>query len=189
MGLQIVTPPAAEPVTLENAKEFLSIEAADTTFDSLIDGFIGAAREQIEAVTGRSLAAQTYVLTLDEFSDAIELPRGPVTAVEWVRFIDLDGAAQTIADSDYTVDLSSDPQWIVRNSSAQWPRTLDAINVVSIRYTAGYAALPGPLRTAILLMVGDMFAFRETAAVGSAATRLPTSTQIDHLLANYRVWL
>ena len=46
-----IAEPASEPVTLPEAKEFLSIEADETEFDALIGAFIGAAREQIEAVT------------------------------------------------------------------------------------------------------------------------------------------
>ena len=43
--------------------------------------------------------------------------------------------------------------------------------------------------TAMLLMTADLFANRETVVTGTGAQKVPTSMQVDALLANYRIWL
>jgi uncharacterized phiE125 gp8 family phage protein len=59
----LLTGPAAEPISLARAKEFLRVEHdAD---DDLIQSLIGAARGFIEADTRRALITQTWRLTFD----------------------------------------------------------------------------------------------------------------------------
>lgn len=154
MGLTVVTPPAEYPVTLEEAREQCRITNTDS--DARLTGFIAAATAHVEKVLGLSLMERTYRLTLDAFSDYIELPRGPVQSVTSVQYTDEDGVTQTVATADYTVDLTSNRQWIVRNSDATWPTPLDAVNVVTVEYVAGYSTLPAEfddVKAAILLTV------------------------------------
>jgi uncharacterized phiE125 gp8 family phage protein len=92
MPLTIITPPAAEPVTVEEAKSFARVEDADE--DALIETLITAAREHVEQATGRSFVVSTYGLTLRCFEpDVIRLPRSPLVSVESVTYRDRDGAS------------------------------------------------------------------------------------------------
>lgn len=142
MGLSLVTPPAATIVTLAEVKRYARI--LDNSFDDLLTDYIAAAQSQIETAMGRCLAPQTWKLTIDEFSDPIVLRKGPVTAVTSVKYFDTAGFQQTANPALYTLDLISDPQWIVLNANATWPDTLDAINAVEITFTAGYADVNNP---------------------------------------------
>lgn len=151
MGLSLVTPPASYPVTRAEAKERARIEGEVS--DSAVDGLIAASTKFIEDYLGRSLMSQTWKLTLDAFTDSILLPRGPVQSVTSIDYFDTSGNAQTVATSVYTLDNSSDPQWVVRNSTASWPATLDAVNAVSVTFVSGYAALPESIKLALLLMI------------------------------------
>lgn len=154
MGLTLVTPPTEYPVTLAEAKAQCRIVNDDS--DARLTAFIAAATAHVEKTLGVSLMERSYRLTLDAFSDAIELPRGPVQSVTSVQYVDEDGATQTVATSDYTVDLVSRSAWIVRNSDATWPDLLDAVNVVTVEYVAGYDTLPADfddVKAAILLTV------------------------------------
>src|SRR5713226_3401115 len=63
--LQVETPPAAEPISLTDAKNFLRVEITDD--DTLIGYLITAAREAVEAFTGRSLVNKGYLQCLDSF--------------------------------------------------------------------------------------------------------------------------
>ncbi len=139
MGLQLVTPAAGLLVTLDEAKLACRIDdTMGTAEDAWLTRKIASVSSQIEAFTGRALMEQGWQLVLDAFSDAIELPRGPVIDIVHVKYDDPEGDEQTLDASAYTLDLVSDPQWIVRNSDADWPELLDAINVVRITFTAGY---------------------------------------------------
>lgn len=151
MGLTLVTPPTEWPVTVEEARAQCRIINADS--DARLMGFVKAATAHVETTLGVSLTARTYRLTLDAFSDAIELPRGPVQEVTAVQYVDADGETQTVATADYTVDLVSSSPWVVRNSDASWPTTLNAVNAVTVEYTAGFETVPEDIKAAILLTI------------------------------------
>lgn len=142
MGLSLVTPPSATIVTLDEVKRYARV--LDTSFDALLTDYIGAAQAQIETAMGRCLAPQTWKLTIDEFTDPIVLRKGPVSAVSSVKYYDTAGQLQTASASLYSLDLISDPQWIVLNGTASWPATLDAVNAVEITFVAGYADANSP---------------------------------------------
>lgn len=185
MGIKVITAPVLFAVTLAEAKAFLGVE--DDAHDTAIQTAIEAATGTIEGHTGRSVCAQVLELWLDSFEDAMLLPRGPVSAVTSVKYSDIAGAEQTAAGSLYTADLVSDPAWVVRNSAAAWPATLDGINAVRIRYSAGYASVPAKIRQAALLLAGHWFANREAVVTGTIATELPLG--VEWLLHDFRVWL
>lgn len=182
MGLTVLTPPTIWPVTLAETKIHLRVE--DTTEDALITTYIHAATQHIEQALGLTIAQKQYRLKLDALSDVIELPRGPVISIDAATYLDANGGSQTLNPASYTVDLSSDTQWIVRNSGATWPTTLAGVNAVTIDFTAGYVTAPDDLRAAILLLVGHWFANRETAVVGITTTELPFATMA--LMQPYR---
>lgn len=165
MGLTVITPATATIVTLAEAK--LILRVLDASFDDLLTAHIAAAQAQVEGVMGRCLAPQTWRLTLDAFSDAIRLPKSPVTSVT-VRYYDLAGSLRTADPALYTLDLVSDPQWIVLNADESWPDTLDAVNAVQIDFDAGFPDLTSnaaiAARNAIIAMVGCWF---EDGAIGT----------------------
>ena len=184
-----IAEPASEPVTLEEAKEFLSIAADETEFDALIGAFIGAAREQIEAVTGTRLVEQSVELRADGWSDLLHLPTGPVSAIEAVSYVDGDGVLQVVDAGSYEMGGAGLSQMITTTAGSSWPSgARRAQGSIHVRLTVGYAKLPRPLWTAMLLMVGDLFAFRETAVTGTVAAKIPVSTTVEAMLTNHRIW-
>ena len=93
-----ITAPAFEPLSLSEAKAHLRVDVADE--DALITALITAARQYIEARTGRMLPQRNFVVELDGFPDGgadIVLPFPPVTAVASVSYFDTLGATQTLA--------------------------------------------------------------------------------------------
>lgn len=157
MGLTVVTPATTRPVSLADAKAWARVEASG--HDGLIDDLIDQACAKVEELTGRMLGEVEFRLSLDAFSDAIELPRGPVSEVSAVGYIDTAGAPQTVDAGDWTLDLASTPQWVVRNADATWPEVLDAVNVVTVDFVAGYteATVPASLRRAVMTLVARWY--------------------------------
>jgi uncharacterized phiE125 gp8 family phage protein len=155
-------------VTLDEARTMCRVDPGDPR-EGLLELAIAAATGHVENHCGRSLMAQGWELTLDAFSDAIRIPRGPVTAVTAVVYTDPDGAEQTVDTATYSVDLVSDPQWVVLNAETSWPDTLDAVNAVRIRYTAGYDPLPAPITQAVHVLVRAWF--DDPAAAAPRAVR------------------
>lgn len=183
-----VTPPAEEPVSLEQAKEYLSIGEGETTFDGVLGAFVSAAREHVESVTGTRLAEQTVELRASTFGDLERLPIGPVQDVTGIVYDDAAGIAQTIAGEAFELAGAGLEQGIRPAYGANWPVARAVEGSIRITATIGYTATPGPVRVAILRMVADMFANRETVAAGTM-NQVLDSAQIMALLANYRIWL
>jgi uncharacterized phiE125 gp8 family phage protein len=173
MPLSLVTPPATEPLSLDDAKLHLQVDgdAENVTIDALVY----AAREWLENFTGRALIQQTWDLKLDSFADcdyfregAIWLPKPPVTAVSSVTYVDTAGVSQTWSSSEYQTDLPSGPH--ARRARIQpaygytWPTTRDQPNAVTIRFVAGYGttaeSVPSLLVTAMKLLIGQWFQHR-----------------------------
>jgi uncharacterized phiE125 gp8 family phage protein len=165
MSIDVVTPPASEPVSLAEAKLFLRID--HTAEDGLIATLIGAAREAVEAGCGRALITRRVRESLDIWRrDAVGgalLGLGPVGGVVAVRLIASNGA-QSIIDSDrYRLEGGRDRPRLVFESGL--PATLRAAGGIEVEYDAGFAedsaGLPVALRLAILQVVGTLYEARQ----------------------------
>ena len=198
MALRLITGPAAEPVTLTEAKEHLRVDhSAD---DALISGMIAAARTYCEHFTARAFVTQTWELVLDKFpTSEIMIPLPPLQSVTSVKYDDSAGNEQTLGALSYDIDTVSQPGWVVP-STAGWPTSIwEGINSVRIRFVAGYdpgtdspidlaANVPQSIKAAILLYVGQLYEQREDIVVGTVVNRVPTGG-IEHLLRQFRVAL
>jgi uncharacterized phiE125 gp8 family phage protein len=190
--LLLVTPPAAEPLLLDEAREHLRVDTDDE--DALIASQLVAARMHIETITGRQLLPATWELQIDGFPDEpITLPRSPVISVESIAHLDGTGALQTLPPTDYQLlagsSPTSDPAQVVPAFGRTWPGVVAMPNAVRVRFVAGYAdedAVPQPLKAAILLVLGDLYANRE-AQVPGAAMQLSANPAVEALLAPYRL--
>lgn len=160
MGIRITVAPSVEPVTLAEAKLHLRVDTSDE--DALIGRLISAAREQAEQELDRAVAPQTLQLLLDEFpSGAILLPRGPVTGITSLQYVDAAGTLQTIASTNYALDDAQIDAWLLPAYGYEWPATRDEANAVRVTYAAGWASCPAAVKQWILLAVGTLYASRE----------------------------
>lgn len=182
-----LTPPAAEPVTLAEAKEFIVVE--DSAADTLISSFIAAARAHVEAVTGTRLVEQVLELRASCFADLERLPIGPVIDVAAIKYDDMDGVEQTLEVEAYELFGAGLEQGIRPVFGGAWPVATYRKGAVRVTVTVGYETLPEPLWLAMLLMAGDMFAHRESTASGGASMAIAIPTRVENLLTNYRIWL
>lgn len=184
-----VTPPAEEPVTLAAAKEFVGIEADEADFDMQLGGFIAAAREHLENLTGTRFIEQAVELRADGFADLERLPIGPVSAVTAIAYDDTAGAEQVLDDAAYELTGAGLERGVRPVFGGSWPAAARRSGAVRVTATVGYAELPRPLWIAILQIVADLFAHRETAVTGSIASPVPAALRVEDALANYRIWL
>ena len=185
--IQVVTPPASEPLTLAEVKEFLRVDHSDD--DATLAIFITAARQLCESYTRLALMPTTFEEYFDDFpqytgtyKDEIRLSRSPVSAVTYVKYIDGNETTITANAADYKTDLISQPARISPDNG--WFGTYETINAVFIRYVAGYAdaaSVPAPLKHGMLLVIGDMYENRT-----DSVKRLPTAA--EYLWNPYRVF-
>lgn len=233
MGLSLITPPAVEPVSLDDAKAFLRVLIDDD--DELISCMITAARQYCEQYTQTQFITATWKQTFDIFPiysglqfpfpffqqlpesavyqagnygylqtpnygvlsppdftkltlpnwGMVSFPQPPLQDVLSIGYLDQNGEEQTVNPDTYVVITDNMPGYVkpVVNggTTTGWPavqpNTSDAVQVT---FTTGYgdsgSAVPGPIKMAIKLMVGQWYENRvptESAkAVEEAVHRL-----------------
>ncbi len=203
MPLQLVTPPAGEPVSLAEAKQHLRVDGGDD--DLLIGSLIIAARQAAETKTGRQLITARWKLVLDAFpgprmqsassvsfglpGHAILLAKCPVQEVVRIEYLDMNGTTQVMPASDYVLDAACEPARITPVFGKTWPPTLPQMGAVSVIFDAGYGAassVPEGLKSWIKLRVGSLYGHREEMSVLSRG-RIDPLPFVDGLLDGFKV--
>lgn len=142
--------PITEPVTLEEAKDYMRLEGFQDVDDSspvefdddddLIESIITSSREAVEKYCGLSLVSKTLTVLLTNKAGMIQLPYGPVVSV--TQLTEEDGTE--IEAENYTV-LGTHHKYL---KSPLYEN-------MYITYTAGYDVdeCPESLKQAILIEV------------------------------------
>jgi uncharacterized phiE125 gp8 family phage protein len=181
----LLTPPAAEPVSLAEAKLYLRIDGADE--DDLVRALIVAARLLIEAASGKLLIHQTWRFVLDAWpvSGTARLPLGPVSQIIAARVFNALGMPTIVAVSALALETGADPPAIWVQSAVPGPgRAVAGIEIdVLAGFGAAGASVPEPFRQAILMMVARWFEQRGDVAQRGDA-RLPAD--VLALITPYR---
>jgi uncharacterized phiE125 gp8 family phage protein len=180
MSLQLLTPPASEPVTLAEAKAHLKLDTSDD--DALVTTLITAARARAEWHTGRAFVTQRWCLRLDEWPhhNAVEIPLPPLVSVEEIAVTDASGIRTVLDPAVYRVDIASAPGRVM---FADHPPSLRRRDCVEVSFTAGYgdaSAVPASVKEAILEIVADLHTHRGDAD--------PVGLSGQALLAPYRMF-
>lgn len=162
MSLQLVTAQTEWAVELPEVKVHLREDG--TSNDAYIQELIYAAQSKIEEEYGLSLNTATYDLLLDEFPDIIEIWKWPVASISSVKYTDGNGDTQTVTSSNYTTDLFRMPARVAPIDTYTWPIPRNSIGAIQVRFVTGFsspAVLPGDIRQALYIIIGDMMDNRE----------------------------
>jgi hypothetical protein len=228
MPLVLVTPPAAEPLTAAEVRARLGLPS--TVLDATITAWIKAEREKLDGAhgtLGRALITQTWDYIGDGFpgwatsfrpffsgerqrdwpewyyDQGISLPLAPVQSIDAVKYLDGDGAEQTVDAAIYRL-VSGDPGLLVPAHAEAWPSAEAVRGAVTIRFTCGYGDagpdVPENIRQAITIGVSlqrsltsqNLFVSSETVeGVGSRSYSGGSNAaatirgEIDRLLSGY----
>lgn len=177
----LLVPPAAEPVTLAEAKAWLRLDTDDE--DMLVTALMLAARMVVEAAIRRVLVTQTWRLVYD-FWPVAPIPVAPLSAVTAVRVHDAAGSTQALAPAAYRLVGGPDEGRLVFPQMP--PASGRPASGIEIDVVAGYggpADVPQPLKQAILMLVAQWHENRGDAEAASP-DRLPPA--VAALLAPYR---
>lgn len=195
--LRLVTDAGDEPVTLAEAKAYCRVDLSDE--DTLIASLISAARRRVEKETGLALTAQTWVAVFDSWPsvdsgardrlgdwwDGVRegpisaiVPDGvflidkrPFSAVTSIKTLDAYGVLATVDSTIYFTQESDYRGRIMLKLGQTWPTTtLAAKGGIEITFTAGFATMPGDLKTAVMMLTKHWYDNREPAANGAVVT-------------------
>jgi uncharacterized phiE125 gp8 family phage protein len=187
MSSILLTGPAVEPVTLDDAKAFLKVETADD--DDVIAALIAGARVHAEAQTRRALITQSWRLTRDAWpgNGRIAVLPAPLQAVSAARVYRLDGTTQAIDPAAFVTDKAAAPAllWFTSGALPAPGRVVAGIELdVEVGYGDTPADVPADLRQAIRILVAHWYENRGLIAAGGPFAVLPETASA--LLAPYR---
>jgi uncharacterized phiE125 gp8 family phage protein len=183
----LITAPAAEPVSLEEAKGHCRITSS--TDDTYITALIKTARRMCEQRTDRLLVTQTWDIVLDQFpyGPLWKLPVAPVQSITHIKYYDGAGTQQTWSSAEYQLLKSSQAPAVALLPGFSWPSVqIDRAMPIEIRCVCGYgnaAAVPEDLKQWILVMVSGLYEKREPVQEGN----LSEVRFLDGLLDGERV--
>jgi uncharacterized phiE125 gp8 family phage protein len=189
LSLVQVTPPAVEPVGVDELKLHLRLDTSEQ--DTMLAMLLTAARQMLEETLWRQMIVATWSLHLDAWQTCIQVPRPPLanmvpTGQEpdlGIAYVDSAGMVQVLDPSTYQVDTASQPG---RIQLTDLPALGTGLTPVTITYQAGYgfqaSDVPAPLRQAILLFAADMYEHTEA----QAETRLTENITVCRLIGPCR---
>lgn len=176
MALKLITAPAAEPVTIPEAKDHLRVDGSSD--DVYIASLITLARKVVEQESLHCLITQTWDLFLNAFpgSSQIMLPLPPLQSVISVNYTPDGGSETEFAVANYIVDTNSNPGRIYLKTTTgggtgSWPsNVLVPINGVRIRFVCGFGAATANVDPraiqAMYLLIGHYYENREAVFMG-----------------------
>ncbi len=179
MGLIVTSAAQEQPITLDEAKNFMRVDHNDQ--NELIATLIKAATEEFETYTRRALVQRTYEYKIDRFpkgKDPIRLPMPPLASVTKIDYVDTSGNVVTWSAAEYRVETGT--QKIPARITPAWGYTYPNIQAVTeavlIEYVAGYGdreAVPEIAKLAVKYLCQEFFDNPETVIVGTSAMMLP----------------
>lgn len=180
--------PAASAINLADLKDHLRLTSSDE--DGLLAFYADAASRLFEIKTRRVLIQRTFRLEQPDFPGilderGIELPFAPVSAVSSVQYYETDGTLTTWGSSNYYLDTVRLLPRVVLAPDKTYPTVDDdRPNGVQVNFTAGYgatyAAVPEPMRWAVMLIAAHMFTNRTTGE------ELPKA--LKYVVDAYKIW-
>jgi len=185
-------------ITLEQAREHLKLvvvgdSPATHPEDDMVDRLRRAAQDACRVYLGRYLSQCVAELRIANFASVVRLPYPPVHSIAHVKYLDGDGAEQTLDTDSYTfIDDLNNPHIIFHD----WPSVDDRSDAVRIRMSLGYTepgssphatALPEDVNSAAYLLLSHWYENRGAVNVGNLVTSMPLSA--TWMLDQHRVEL
>lgn len=162
--------PASEPLTQAEAKNHIKVDGSDDS--DAIDRLISTSRTLVEEITGTKLVSQTVVMRCSEWCDLVDLPLAPIISVSSVTYLDSAGTSQTLSTDVYESVLHGLEPHIRLKINQSWPAIRDASDAITVTAVAGYASLPAPVKSAMLLTISALYDGRGNGNIPDGAMAL-----------------
>lgn len=179
MSWSVLTPPVAEPVTLDEAKAHLRLDG--TAEDSYVESLISAARSHVEAACSRAIMPQTWRGVFNSFA-SVRLSGGNVREIVEINYYDATNTQQVF--EDFYAVLGDNPTIQPKDG---WPAIYSRVDAVTVDIAVGYEQVPEAIKQAILLLVAHWFNHREAVSIGAPVATVPMA--VDSLIFPYRALL
>lgn len=154
MIVTTLAPPAAEPVSLAEDKEYLRISGDGE--DGLVNSLIAGARARIEALAGVAMISRTLRATMEGWprgtieKRTVIMPVRPADELVAVRVFDRAGVAETVTDR-FTLARGRSARLVWTSGAFPWPG--HRYNGIEVDYVAGFGDGPDDVAEALRLAV------------------------------------
>lgn len=195
MNLVLKTPPAHEPLEIQEVKDYLRLDdVTDTSEDDYLNTLIIAAREYCEGFQNRAYITQVWQLSFDYWpSRVIELPKGKLQAINSITYKNSAGVVTTLTESqDYVTSTRGVLGRISPPYAQSWPSLVPwNLDAVVIEFTCGYGntaeSVPQKVKQAMKLLVSHWYENRtllsETGqAPGEIAFAVSALLRLDRIM-------
>jgi|APGre2960657404_1045060.scaffolds.fasta_scaffold03648_2 uncharacterized phiE125 gp8 family phage protein len=158
MEVVVITDLATEPVTVQEAKNYMRI--SNNEEDTLIGELITSARQRLEGFTNRSFGTKTLKVRWNELNGWQELPYSPIQSIT------------SVVNDDLTA--------LTYESKGLEVKQIEAFSFdgVIVQYVAGFTTLPKALKEAILKEVSTSYENRENYILADSATILSNEAKM-----------
>lgn len=190
--LEVLSAPAADLVSLADAKAWLNI--SDNTSDALLSSAIARASAAVQSYIGRPLLVGSYRETVEvtPLSTSISLARWPVASLSALK---LDGESLDL--SAVRLDAASGTLCRLDGAGRARPWTWGRA-MLSVEYVAGFSAAPPDIADAVMQLITAAWSSRgrdpglrgigigDITLTYNAPAAQPTIDSVAHLLSPYR---
>ena len=191
-GLVLTTEPLIRPITREEVKEHLRIDATNTSEDPFIDSLILMATEYFQSRSWRQLITATFTQYFDDFPpNHFELDKPPLQSITTIKYQDINNVQQTLAISVFEVDTFSEVGRVVLADGESFPEVFDTINAVQVEYKAGFGDtrdnVPDLIKSTIKLIVAHFYENRDMVRVTTGVSEIPIPQAIRDLINQHSI--
>lgn len=163
--------PATLPVSVDELRTHLREDSSEQ--DVVLLAAIQAATAALDGwagILGRALISQAWRQDFDGFpaEPRLRLDLGDLISVTTVAYTDTAGVEKELSASLYSVHADAIGPYLRLRKGETWPATDEQDDAVRVTAVYGYGtdatSVPAPIRSAILLMAGDLFRAREASS-------------------------
>ncbi len=188
MAWSIITPPYAEPIHLDEAKEHVRLE--ETFDDGQMTRTIRRMVSDYERVVERSLVTRTIRLSLSSWGEGIKasslglasygssglihLPAAPLCYISSIQYVDTLGVTQTWSSTLYQTFSNPEESWLAPAYGQFFPYVRPQLEAIKINYVAGYAT-PFTVNTStnVITALGRTFTAGDIYRLSNSGGTLP----------------
>lgn len=181
MNLIQTVSPLEEPLSLEDAKNFMHIIEDDE--NTLIEDMIRSAREYAENYTNRQLEVATFELINEIIYCGFKLPKNPVKSITKIEYMDSNGTYQIMPNTDYYVYIDNGISKLHINKMPSYKCDKRAFKIT---FVGGYDVVPSSIVSYIKMLVSTMYENRESYVIG-ASINTSANPLLDKMLNMYRI--
>lgn len=174
--------PISEPITLEEAKDFMRILEADD--DALITAMIESAREFAENYTNRQIISATYELYTEWYTQDMVMPKNPIQSITSIEYMDEAGTYQTLDPTLYYLYGENDLYKI--HFEEDLPEYKEHKKAIKITFVAGYTTVPSAFASYMKVFVSNLYENREFYVIGTRVDKMANPLVVK-MLDMYRV--